>query len=188
MAKGTQYNHLWLKEKGFTINPDGSYSPPVIKSEYIKSLKGELVTKEKVVETPDFIVTPVTEWFISGYSVPSKKNSRQNFVKNGKQMSIPSKSHAHYVKMTAMQYAVFGKEFKRSVDLLGLISPLRVEFTFIRATRHRSDFTNMCQTVEDLMVSNNWLPDDDSLHLIPSFTHVQYNSSNPGVKIRLIKN
>lgn len=185
MAKKTPYSHDWLISKGFAINTDGSYSSPPIKSEFIKSIKGEIIVKEKVIETPNFTIKPVTEWFIQGYSVPSKKNSRQNFVRNGKQVSIPSKSHAEYVKTTDMQYKVFGNEFKRTVHFLGLTYPLRVEFTFIRATKHSFDYCNAAQTCEDIM-KGHWFEDDSADYLIPSFQPYQYDKNNPGVKIKLL--
>ena len=198
MAKKPIHNfsEAFFLERGYTKNAFGGYDPPPIKSDYIRSKQGaigfvnkvvhpRLVTKEKVVETPNFIVKSVTEWFIQGYSVPSKKNSRQNFVKNGKQISIPSKAHALYVKMTDMQYKVFGNEFKRSVELLGLTYPLRVEFTFIRSTKHSFDYCNACQTCEDIM-KGHWIPDDSADYIIPSFQPYQYDKNNPGVRIKLL--
>lgn len=149
-------------------------------------------TKEKdivsraVEQTEDFQYSIKTEWFIQGYSVPSKKNSRQNFVRNGKQISIPSKKHAEYVKMTAMQYSVFGKEFRAAVKAYDLKYPLRIEFTFIRSTKHRFDYCNSAQSVEDLMVSNKWIEDDSADHIIPVFAPYKYDKNNPGVVIRLI--
>lgn len=186
MAKKDSFSEDYFLSKGFTRNASGGFDPP--KFVHKVDLSQPTIQKQKVIETNDFNHKPVTEWFIANYNVPSKKNSRQNFVRNGKQISIPSKNHAEYVKMTKMQYATFGKEFRRTVETLGLKYPLRVEFTFIRDSKRRSDFTNCCQTVEDLMVDNNWLPDDDSLHLLPSFQPMEYDKNKPGVKIKLLTN
>lgn len=186
MAKKGAFNFTeeWFIEKGFEKQKDGSFKKP-------GTFKNPLTTtapigKEKVVDTIDFTAKPSTEWFISNYNVPSKKNSRQNFVKNGKQVSIPSKQHADYVKMTQMQFEVFGREFKKAVTHYGLVYPLSVEFTFIRSSHRRFDYCNACQTIEDLMVKYDWITDDSADHLIPVFKPYEYNKEVPGVKIKLI--
>ena len=192
MAKQSNITEDFFIQKGYTKDSTGVWCPPPIKSKYIRTQKAknileeiELVMKEKVNNSPDFKVEPTTEWFIT-YNVPSKKNSRINFVRNGKQVSIPSKNHAEYVKMTDMQYKVFGIEFRKAVAHYELKYPLRVEFTFIRNSIRRADLTNLCQSVEDLMVENKWLPDDDYLHLIPSFQPVEIDKNNFGVRIKLL--
>lgn len=191
MAKGgnhRQYTEEWFLSRGYVKLADGSFQPPPFKNPFEKTANSEiLVLKQKVNNSPDFVITPITEWFIKGYNVPSKKNSRQNFVRNGKQISIPSKKHAEYVKMTAMQYSVFGKEFRGAVQIFGLEYPLRIQFTFIRDSHRRFDYCNACQTVEDIMVSNEWLEDDSAAHLIPSFAPYEYDKNNPGVKIKLLR-
>mgnify|MGYP003387192654 CR=1 FL=1 len=201
MAKTTPYTHDWFMANGYTFDsqkgvymPKSDYSKAIAKVR--KSIKSKVtfhtsesitdfVLKQKVNNTPDFDAKPAVEWFIN-HNVPSKKNSRQNFVRNGRQISIPSKKHAEYVKLTASQYKAYGIEFRNAVEHYKLSYPLYVEFNFIRESHRRSDFTNCCQTVEDLMVSNNFLPDDDSLHLIPVFNPMEYNKETPGVRIRLL--
>ncbi len=200
----------WFESKGYVKNKSGGYDPPKFKDPFggrIKPLiivqgkftpetiydgdhyqttkEGHIIPKQKINNSPDFEVKVPTEWFIT-YSVPSKKNSRQNFVRNGKQVSIPSKSHAEYVKVTAMQYKVFGVEFRNAVDFYKVSYPLYVEFKFVRSTRHRFDFCNACQGCEDIMVSNNWIKDDSADYLIPVFVPYEYDKNNPGVRIRLI--
>ena len=188
MAKKTVFTKEWLESRGLVESEKNVYIP----TKSPKSNVGtdfhdvEMIIKGKVNDSPDFQVKPVTEWFIQGYNVPSKKNSRQNFVRNGKQISIRSKIHANYVKMTAMQYSVFGKEFRKSVESLGLLYPLKVQFTFVRDSHRRFDYCNACQTCEDLMVSNNWLDDDSANHLLPIFTPYEYDKNNPGVKIKIL--
>jgi hypothetical protein len=182
MAKKIGFTVERLEAMGLSKNEDGSYSKKVES----KPKQFEISTvKEKVNNSPDFQHKIITEWFIT-YSIPSKKNSRINFVRNGKQVSIPSKNHAEYKKLTAMQYNVFGKEFRNAIDFFNLKKPYRVQFTFIRSTKHRSDFTNILQTVEDLMVENKWIEDDDMNTLIPSFMPREDDKNNPGVRIKLL--
>lgn len=142
--------------------------------------------KQKVNESPDFEHKVCTEWFIT-YNVPSKKNSRINFIKNGKQISLPSKNHAEYKKVTAIQYNVFGIEFRKAINHFGLKPPFKVEFTFVRSTKHRFDYCNAAQTCEDLFTENKWIEDDSADFLIPSFKPYRYDKNNPGVHIKLLK-
>lgn len=192
----------WLKDKGYVQQPDGSWTPPKLKSEFVRQQREanreELVVKQKVTETNNFLVKPVTEWFIKT-SVPSKKNGRINFVsKEGKQMSLPSKKHKEYVASTEMQYDVFGREFRNTVNALGITPPYRIEFTFVRDTKHQFDYCNACQTCEDMMKDQfdrkgnlkrkGWFQDDSADFIIPSFAPYEYDKSNPGVRIKIITN
>jgi hypothetical protein len=209
MSKKKSFNGFtddWFKSRGYT--PDGKdgwiapkfKNPITTKHSVITGQAGETredggftlkhmdvyITKEKVNDSPDFKVKPTTEWFVKNYNVPSKKNSRQNFVRNGKQLSIPSKIHSEYVKATKMQYFVFGREFRLAIEQLKLLPPYRVEFTFVRSSHRRFDYCNSCQTVEDLMVANKWLPDDSADYLIPVFQPYEYDKECPGVKIKIL--
>jgi Holliday junction resolvase RusA-like endonuclease len=182
-----------LEKMGLILNKDGTYSrsivSPYMKQQGFKKVGSfdpieKFVVKEKVNSSPDFDFKVQTTWFIT-YNVPSKKNSRQNFVRNGKQISIPSKNHEAYEKMTAMQYSVFGKEFRNTIEKLGLSYPLRVKFTFVRNSKRRFDYCNAVQTVEDLMVKNKWLPDDSADYLLPVFEPYKYDKEKPGVIITI---
>lgn len=191
MAK-QRYTEETLIKMGLREVSPGVYEP-INKgktSPYIEAIKkGEpLVVREKVNDTPDFTANIKTEWFIKGYNVPSKKNSRQNFVKNGKQISIPSKLYADYKKMTAMQYSVFGIEFRKAVKFYGLEYPLQIEFTFVRDSKRRFDYCNACQTVEDLGTENNWWEDDSADHILPHFKPYKFDKDCPGVIIKLLTN
>lgn len=191
MAKLSTYSEQWFLDRQYTKNKDNSWSPPALNSNYIREKKGlpvsEIIPKIKVNNSPQFDAKPVTEWFISGYSVPSKKNSRQNFVSKSthKIISIPSKKHAEYVKMTAMQYKAFGIEFKRTVAHYKLEYPLHIEFTFVRSTKHSFDYCNSCQTVEDI-IKGSWIPDDSADYIIPYFKPYEFNKNNPGVRIKIL--
>jgi len=197
MAKKTGFSTQDLIDKGFIRNEDGSFQRTKIASASTKIDKIEtLIAKEIIKKSPDFTANPPTSWFIKGYNVPSKKNSRRNFVRNGRQVSIPSKLHEAYVKATAMQYSVFGKEFRAAVEHYKLTYPLYVEFYFIRGSRRSFDYGNALQTCEDIMkdeVSRNtglvtkqgWIPDDSADYIIPVFKPYSYDKNNPGVVITL---
>jgi hypothetical protein len=186
MAKKLGFTIERLEAMGLTRNEDGTYSKKKVVSVGGIEVKEPIsIVRQKVNDSPDFEHKINTEWFIT-YNVPSKKNSRINFVRNGKQISLPSANHKKYKDVTKMQYNIFGIEFRKAIEHYGLKPPFRVEFTFVRGSKHRTDFTNVCQTVEDLMVENKWIEDDDMNTLIPSFMPREDDKNNPGVKIKLL--
>jgi hypothetical protein len=101
MAKNHRYTIEDLKRQGLVETAPGVFES-VNKGIKPKSFD-TLIPREVVKETPDFQCALKTEWFIKG-NIPAKKNSRINFVKNGKQISIPSKKHKEYVVSTKLQY------------------------------------------------------------------------------------
>lgn len=190
MAKSTGFTIERLEAMGLTRNADGTYSKKTIVSN--KEIKEPIsIVRQKVNDSPDFEHKVVTEWFIP-YNVPSKKNSRIN-LRSG--ISIPSKKHSEYVKLTERYYDIFGKEFRNTVDKLKIQKPYKIEFTFVRQSKHSFDYCNACQTNEDLMkdqykkkelVRKGWFEDDSADFIIPFFKPYEYDKQNPGVRIKLL--
>tara|TARA_Y100000356_G_C11115250_1_gene211807 strand:- start:212 stop:622 length:411 start_codon:yes stop_codon:yes gene_type:complete len=118
-------------------------------------------------------------WFIPG-NVPSSKNGRRW---TGKYF-IASKAVMNYRKATKDIYAKYADEFKAEVSKLTL--PVKVSFEFIRGTRHKFDYINPAQTVQDDMVKHGWIGDDNAEFIIPAFEQYVYDKKNPGVWIELI--
>lgn len=194
MSNNTKWNEEDLIKKGFIKDDRGNWSmnPLIIKNE-LKSKFNQFVNELK--QEDEFVAAPKPSlsWFIN-YNVPSKKNSRIN-LKSG--VSIPSKKHAEYVKLTEMQYTVFGNEFRKVVDYYMIKPPYKIEFTFIRSSKHSFDYCNAAQTCEDMMkdqykkkvlVRKGWFPDDSADNIIPYFKPYQYDKKNPGVIIKLLIN
>ena len=65
--------------------------------------------------------------------------------------------------------------------------PVTIAFTFIRGTRHKFDYINPAQTIQDDMVKHGWIEDDDMHHIIPVFPEYRYDKTNPGVFIEILK-
>jgi hypothetical protein len=120
------------------------------------------------------------KWFIPG-NVPSSKNGRRW---TGKYF-IASKTVVNYRKDTKQYYQNYAQEFKD--ELLKYKLPVKVGFTFIRGTRHKFDYINPAQTVQDDMVSYGWIEDDNVDFILPVFNEYQYDKSNPGVYIEILK-
>ena len=120
------------------------------------------------------------KWFIPG-NVPSSKNGRRW---TGKYF-IASKSVVNYRKDTKQYYQKYTKEFRDELNKYKL--PVKIGFTFIRSTRHKFDYINPAQTVQDDMVSHNWIDDDNAENILPVFYQYEYDKSNPGVYIEILK-
>ena len=63
--------------------------------------------------------------------------------------------------------------------------PLTITFTFVRGTKHKFDYINPCQTVQDDMVKYGWIEDDNCEFIIPIFEPYEYNKEYPGVWIEI---
>ena len=63
---------------------------------------------------------------------------------------------------------------------------IKISFLFIRGSRHKFDYINPAQTVQDDMVKYGWIEDDNAEFIIPGFEQYTYDKDNPGVWIELI--
>jgi len=118
--------------------------------------------------------------FVIPGNVPSSKNSR---VWTGK-FFVASKSTNTYIRNTKQYYKEYAQLFKTEAEKRQ--KPLRVSFKSIRGTKHKFDYINPLQTVQDLMVRNGWLPDDNSDEIIPVFEEYEYDKEHAGVMITLL--
>ena len=118
------------------------------------------------------------KWFIPG-NVPSSKNSRRW---TGKYF-IASKTVMKYRKETEKLFKADTVSFQKEFSKYKL--PVYVHFTFIRGTRHKFDYINPAQTVQDDMVKHGWIEDDNCEFIIPCFEEYKYDKENPGVIIEI---
>ena len=119
------------------------------------------------------------EIFIPG-NVPSSKNSKQWTGK----MLINSKATRAYIKATMGFYMGSRVDFQKM--LKGREKPYKLSLQFIRGTKHKFDYINPAQTVQDLMVKYNWIKDDNCEEIIPVFEKYKYDKENPGVIIKIV--
>ena len=96
----------------------------------------------------------VNEIFIKG-NVPSSKNGKRW---TGKYL-IHSKTTMKYIQNTMEQYMENKEIFSYLVN--NLKPPYNISFTFYRGSRRKFDYINPAQTVQDLMVKNEWIQDDN---------------------------
>jgi hypothetical protein len=121
------------------------------------------------------------KFFIPG-SVPSSKNGRRW---TGKYF-IASKTVVNYRKIAKPYYLQYANAFK--IELAKHKFPVEIGLTFIRGTKHKFDYINPAQTVQDDMVTYGWIEDDNVDFIKPVFFDYQYNKNNPGVIIEINPN
>jgi len=134
--------------------------------------------------------------FIKG-NFPSFKNSKRMIIKKGqKPRLIHSKTVMKYKKISKIEWLLKKKDF------LSLVreeeKPFKIGIHFIRGTKHKQDWVNLVQGVQDLMVEYEYIKDDNSDEIIPvpfklKGKYYTYNKDNPGIWIvpitkKLIKN
>lgn len=121
------------------------------------------------------------KWFIP-FNVPSSKNGRRW---TGKYF-ISSKTVMNYRKNTKPFFEQHASAFREEYDKYE--KPVKIGFTFIRGSRHKFDYINPAQTVQDDMVKHGWIEDDNADCIIPVFERYTYNKKEPGVFIEIIEN
>ena len=125
--------------------------------------------------------------FIPG-NVPSKKNNKQLFVRNGKAVSISSKLALAYVKNTQWLYVQQKPKF---LDLIrNLPLPLLIGFHFVRTDNRIFDFAGPLETVQDILTECKLIPDDNITQMVPIPLFLNGKShhvskTNPGVYIHV---
>lgn len=114
-------------------------------------------------------------------NTPSSKNGKQW---TGKYL-VHSKQSQVYYKNTHDFWLNLQPAFVK--ELQKFKKPYKVEFTFVRKSRHKFDYVNPLQTVLDQMVKYKWIEDDNADEIKPSFGDYIYDKMNPGVTIKIIK-
>lgn len=90
----------------------------------------------------------------------------------------------NYIKESKGYYLEYKNQFKK--ELKQHEYPVKISFKFIRKSKHKFDYINPAQTVQDLMVKNGWIEDDNAEFMIPVFEQYEYDKEKPGVYITII--
>ena len=134
--------------------------------------------------------------FIPG-NVPSLKNNKDIIQipikgtkpcplckhKKARPMLIPGKRHKQYVKDTMSHWIQRAYTFRDASK--DLPRPLRIHLKFVRGSRHKFDWSNATETIQDLMVHYDWIDDDNSDEILPIAEPYEYDKEKPGVWIWL---
>lgn len=137
-----------------------------------------------MVDDKNIIKRDFNKIFIPG-NVISSKNSKQIITtRNGIRLLTKSKAAHFYVSSTKEYWVKYKDDFISAISNKEF--PLKISFTLIRKDKRRFDYINLVQLPLDLMVSNGWIPDDDSNHVIPIFEPYLIDKNNPGLIITIL--
>jgi len=118
-------------------------------------------------------------------NVPSSKNSKRIVYVKGRALVLNSKFAETYIRETAKQWMLNKPNFIHLIK--GKNKPYKIEFQFIRESKRRFDFVNLCQLPLDLMVKYGYLTDDDYTNVIPVINpEVIFDKENAGIKIKVL--
>jgi hypothetical protein len=95
-----------------------------------------------------------------------------------------SETSQRYVRDTKDSWIEKKDDWIRMIE--GKTFPLIVSFKFIRKSKHKFDYVNPLQTILDLMVKYEWIPDDNADIILPVFEPYEYNKEEPGVYINVL--
>lgn len=117
-------------------------------------------------------------------NVPSSKNGR---VWTGKYF-IASKATNRWRKETKSWWKENKELFLEKIE--GKNLPLRIGLHFVRSSKHKYDWVNPVQTIQDEMVTYEWIEDDNTSIIVPvpfklNGSYTSYNKSYPGVYIKI---
>ena len=118
--------------------------------------------------------------FVINGSTPSSKNSR---VYTGKHF-IASKATRKWVLETEKYFKTQKDSFLE--ELSKHSAHYKIEFKFVRGSKHKFDYINPAQTIQDAMVKHGWIEDDNCTVMIPFFAEYEYDKENPRVEIRIL--
>lgn len=116
---------------------------------------------------------------------PSSKNSRQW---TGSRF-LPSKATTTWRNETQEWWKNNKSKFEDK--LIGLEKPYLIGIHFVRKSKHKFDWINPCQTVQDEMTKYGYIDDDNCDEMIPFPLSIDgewqsYNKSNPGAYIKIL--
>jgi len=118
-------------------------------------------------------------------NVPSSKNSKRIVQVKGRTLVLMSKFAETYIRETAKQWMLNRPNFIHLIK--GKNKPYKIEFQFIRQSKRRFDFVNLCQLPLDLMTKYQWIQDDDYKNVIPVINpEVIFDKENCGLKIKVL--
>lgn len=124
--------------------------------------------------------------FIISGRIPSKKNSKQAFVKNGKMTVIPSKNYSQWHKIAIKELLTQKVEYGSMIKC-----PLKRTECLIARFWHPDarlyDLSNKFESVADLMVDCGLL-EDDNYSVIPQVEMVSesIDRKNPRCEVTII--
>lgn len=116
----------------------------------------------------------------------SSKNSKRIVKRGDKPFLIASDAYLAHKK--ALQQQLVYMKYEWSIEKVGAVKPLKIEFKIYRKTKRRFDYVNIIQGLLDCMTDCRWIDDDNADEVIPVFLPYEVDPKNPRVEIKIQKN
>jgi Holliday junction resolvase RusA-like endonuclease len=111
---------------------------------------------------------------------PSKKNSRNIFVRNGRIVNVPSKLYKEWHEYAMIQLK---QQFK---NLQVAEYPIAIDVIIYYGTKHRHDLDNALGSIMDALVDAEVIADDDVTHISQiTIQHGGLDRDNPRAEVFL---
>jgi len=111
---------------------------------------------------------------------PSKKNSRNIFVRNGRIINVPSKLYKEWQEDAKLQLEKQFKNYQVS-DY-----PIAINVLIYYGAKHRHDLDNALGSIMDVLVDAQVIVDDDVEHISQiTIQHGGLDKENPRAEIYL---
>lgn len=124
--------------------------------------------------------------FFCPTGTPSSKNSRQW---TGRRF-LPSKATTLWRTETEQWWLDNKKLFEK--ELIGLEKPYLIGIHFVRKSKHKFDFVNPVQTIQDEMTKHGYILDDNCDEMMPFPLSIDgkwfsYDKNKPGAYIKVFR-
>jgi len=124
--------------------------------------------------------------FFCPTGTPSSKNSRQW---TGRRF-LPSKATTLWRTETEQWWLDNKKRFEK--DLIGLEKPYLIGIHFVRKSKHKFDFVNPVQTIQDEMTKHGYIVDDNCDEMMPFPLSIKgqwfsYSKDKPGAYVKIFR-
>jgi len=110
-------------------------------------------------------------------NVPSLKNTKRVF----RNRLIDCKRIREYKKYIEPYFIQHKEKFTDMLE--DKLTPYHIHFQFIRDSRRKFDYGNVIHILADLMVTYEWIEDDNADIFVPVFEPYTYKKNNGGVYI-----
>jgi Holliday junction resolvase RusA-like endonuclease len=109
-------------------------------------------------------------------NVVSKKNSRRCF--GGK--AVASKAFLAYEKTCLQELQYMRKKWEGTY-------PVELHCFFYRKTKQKFDYSNLVESIQDILVKAGVIEDDSYRHVIPVVGGMEIDKDHPRVSIRIVQ-
>jgi hypothetical protein len=120
-------------------------------------------------------------FFVFFGNIPSLKNTKGIKVIKGRAIIHSSSRVKDWAERNELSFVTFKNKFLKSIE--NLEKPYNLHMYFIRPSKIRFDYHNVCHLLLDLLTKFEWIEDDDSTTIVPVFEGYEISKTKASVII-----